>query len=415
MCAGFDDETYVESDVGDGTIYKYDELLGVPLEELPSLEDSKSSLTLRNYTDRLRRLSTEADALLVDHDADGLSILLRKFETGEADSVKDEGITHNTVRTYQTALRTFINATDSVDVDADDIEMYAPEDTSVDEQDVFDSEDVQALRDATDNPRNRAILEMLLNTGQRLTAIRTLKVGDMDVDNGVFYLNKEYSDGLKGADEDSRKRPLLGARGPVRDWLDYHPCRDRDDFEDAYLFTATTLSATDDYGEMMSESGIRYHLDKIHEKAGVDKPSNAHNYRHFFVTNAVKNWDLDKDAVKGLIGHGADSSVMETTYSHLTMDDYIEDAEIATDLREPDEDDPVVPAACTVCDYPLPDGAKACPKCGQAYTADAKSVQDDVEDSLYEGKGEAEDDEEEEAVDKLRRLLKENPELLDEL
>lgn len=40
---------------------------------------------------------------------------------------------------------------------------------------------------------------------------------------------------------------------------------------------------------------------------------------------------------------------------------------------------------------------------------------DEIEEDVYESKGEAESDDEEEAVDKLRELLKENPELVDEL
>ena len=415
MCAVYDADSYVEMNDDDGTVHKYARLLGTSPTELPASGETKSSLTLRNYTDRLRRLGVAADSPLVEYDADDWSVLLRSFEIGEVEGVKDEGISHNAVRTYQTAIRSFLNVHDDLEADADDIKMYSPEETTVDEQDMFTSEEIQALRDATDSPRNRAFLEMLINTGQRLNALRTLKVGDIDVDEGVFYLNKEASDGLKGADDAGRKRPLLGAREPVRNWLEYHPCRDRDDFEDTYLFTATTLSATEDYGEMLSEATIRYHLDKVRDRAEVSKPCNAHNFRHFYVTNAIKRWDLDKDAVKALIGHGPESRVMEKTYSHLTMDDHIEQVEVATGIREPEDDDPMTPPKCIVCDYPLPDDAKACPKCGEVYTADAKAVKDDVEESLYEAKGAVENESEEDAVDKLRALLKDNPELMAEL
>jgi hypothetical protein len=194
---------------------------------------------------------------------------------------------------------------------------------------------------------------------------------------GVYYLNSEV-DGLKHADKNGSKRPLLGARKAVREWLKFHPTKDPDD----YLITCLPSSARGEPGDFLGQTTIRYILRKIADEAGVDKPPNPHNFRHAFVTMAKRDYDMDNDTIKYLIGHKADSQVMETTYSHLTADDHIEKAEIASGEREPTDSSPLTPPTCDVCDETLKPGAKACPDCGTVYTPDARDAQREVQQDI---------------------------------
>ncbi|MEF8821528.1 MAG: zinc ribbon domain-containing protein, partial [Halovenus sp.] len=131
-------------------------------------------------------------------------------------------------------------------------------------------------------------------------------------------------------------------------------------------------------------------------------------------TIAKRDYGLDDSTIKFIIGHSEDSTVMETTYSHLTADDHISKAELGAGIKEPEEESTLTPDICPTCYENLSPTAKACPSCGEIFTPDAKATQNKIEDSMYEAKGEVEG-EEEEAVDKLRDLIKENPELLEEL
>lgn len=44
--------------------------------------------------------------------------------------------------------------------------------------------------------------------------VQTLRTKDVDTDEGVFWINEE-ADGIKGAETNSIKRPLLGAKRAV--------------------------------------------------------------------------------------------------------------------------------------------------------------------------------------------------------
>ena len=105
---------------------------------------------------------------------------------------------------------------------------------------------------------------------------------------------------------------------------------------------------------------------------------------------------------------------METTYSHLTADDHISKAEVGAGIKEKEESSTLTPEICPTCYENLPPEAKACPNCGEIFAPDAKAAKDKIEDDIYDSKGEAEG-EEENALDQMKELLKDNPELINEL
>ncbi len=107
---------------------------------------------------------------------------------------------------------------------------------------------------------------------------------------------------------------------------------------------------------------------------------------------------------------------MESTYSHLTDDDRIKTVEIDSGYREPEEEDsPLTPPVCTICGEPLENDDVACSVCGMMYTPDAKATQEQIEESMYEAKGEVENEEEESLDTVKEQMLEEitsDPELM---
>lgn len=77
-------------------------------------------------------------------------------------------------------------------------------------------------------------------------------------------------DGLKGASDRNGKRPLLGAKGTLQNWLEYHPAPDE---PDTYLITA--LRATRPWTVRAGERGDdspdygRHHGENEHPEADV--------------------------------------------------------------------------------------------------------------------------------------------------
>jgi len=374
--------------------------------------ETKSYGTLAAYCQSLKRVCEISEQSFSDlEDVTGVNRLFEEFQRGTHPNVKDGGYKKSTLGQWQSAVTGFYNYHTEFGIDGSEIVVSTQDESHVGEQDMFTAEEIEHLRDAVTNTRDRCILELLLNTGQRIRAIQTLRVKDVDTEEGVYYLNTNES-GLKGADKNGKKRPLLGAKRAVYDWLQDHQ-GDPDD----YLITSLPSSNRGTHGDQLSQSNIRQRLKIIADRAGVDRPVNCHNFRHFFVTSCKRNYDMDDATIKHLIGHGQGSSIMERTYQHLTDEDHIEAAEVAAGIKEEEEDDPpLTPQVCPTCSEQLPNGAAACPSCGTVFSPSARAAQEKIEDSMKASYKEAHpsDTEQMEAIDAVDEAL-DDPDVLDKL
>lgn len=271
---------------------------------------------------------------------------------------------------------------------------------------MFTVDEIQAMRDVISTPRERCVFELLAYTGQRIRAIQTLRIKDIDLDQKVLYLNEDDG-GLKGA---SGKRPLLGAEAYVRQLLDYHPTGEPDD----YLITPKATGGGTP-GTMLSQDTIRYHLKKIADEAGVSKNVHPHIFRHYFTTIAKRDYNLDDSYIKHLRGDAPGSRVMETTYQHLSDDDAVDHAVAKFRGEEPKTESPLTPKQCPTCGVILEPNAKACNNCGAVFTPDAQSVTEQMDDQMFESMGGVSEAHEAEKVSGLREMLKNDPEMRAEL
>lgn len=209
--------------------------------------------------------------------------------------------------------------------------------------------------------------------------IQTLRIKDIDLDEGVLHINEEV-EGRKGA---SGKRPLLGAKKYVRDWLEYHPTKGPKD----YLITPSATGGGEP-GGMLTQDTIRYHLEKAADNADVDKDVHPHIFRHYFTTIAKRDYDMDDAYIKQLRGDAPGSNVMETTYQHLFDDDAVEHAKVKTGEKEPERESPLTPKSCPTCGEILDPDAKACEACGDVFTPDAeqtkRTMQEQTEEMIVE-------------------------------
>lgn len=382
-----------------------------PSTSLPEGESHNEGTTLKAWCNRLRLVAERLEVDLTEATEGDINQFWDDILSGQHTDVKENGLSANTVTARQSTVRRFYDFHDDLGVDSEQLSVIAPEKNNVDERDVYTGEEIDKMRDCINHPRDRCLFDLLVYTGQRLRAVQTLRIKDVDVDDGTFYLNNDAG-GLKGADG---KRPLLGAEAGVREWLDYHPNPE----SDAYIITQRPDYRADaDGSSPLTQKSIRRILDRIVDDAGINKPSNPHNFRHSFVTIAKRDYGMDDSTIKGLIGHRLESRVMEEVYSHLKDDDHVRAAQEATGIREPDDESPLSPDFCPTCDEPLPDGAKACSRCGTMFTPDAKSAKEQVEQDLHESKGEAratDDELGQEVIDILKKEIEQNPELMHEL
>lgn len=382
--------------------------------------ETRSNNTLYQYGRNLRTLSYRADKPLVDlrqveqqrgeDTPNEVNVLMQSFADGSHPDVKDAGLSNNTLVTFQTAIRKFYEYHDDLGVDANAVTYSKQDRTPVDKEDMYTKEEIQAMRDNVgDSKRDKAVLELFINTGQRVTAIQTLRLKDVYPDEGRYRLNPE-ADGRKRAEG---KRPLLAARKAVREWVQAHPAKDD---PEAFLITHRRSVPNADPGDMVSDDTIRKILRDIVDCAGVDKPANPHNFRHNFVTMCKEKYGMNDDTIKFLIGHDTESTVMETTYAHVGDDHHIKHAEESMGIREESKESPLTPDVCETCGEPLGPSAKACEACGEVYTPDAVAAKRDLEQWEFEHARQTEPgSEEDEAVKQFREFREDNPDVAEQV
>lgn len=286
----------------------------------------------------------------------------------------DDGYADSTCTRYQSAARSFFTYHNDLGVDPEDIVVYTPErKPRHDELDMYTAEEVEALRQtcgATGMPtRNRALLELLIYTGQRIRALVTLRIEDVrpnEGPSGYIYLNPDV-DGLKGALGRGRRRPMFGARKYVRDWLNQHP-----NPESGWLFIGNPSHWKTDPNDHWAEVSADHVLRRLGESAGIEKPMNPHNFRHYFVTVMKRDYDLSDDEIRALIGVKENSDIFKTTYSHVTNDDYIRKAEEKTGHREAEQQSPLTPKICPTCGEHLQPHWRSCPACREVFAPDER-------------------------------------------
>lgn len=372
----------------------------------PAGESYRTKATLSAWLERLITTAKRLDSPIDKASADEINQTMQDMHTLD-------GLSKTTVRNYQYAVRRFLRFHGFDDIEPEDISAYEPDGQGIDPSDILTREEIEELKQAVDSSRDNAIIHLLLYTGMRNTALRTLRWKDVKLEAGAsgrYRVNPE-AEGTKGAGDVGEWRPLLGATGALRDWKQYHP----DPKPENYVISQKpNYRGRINPTEPVTSETIRYTTHKVMDEAGIDKPAKPHFFRHNFVSICRRDYDMDDDVIKWLIHHADSSDVMRTTYKHLSGDDWIRKAEVAAGYSEEEEESSLTPMVCDVCGNSLGPNDVACSKCGNVFSPDAKATQDEIEDDMYEDKSEAEG-EEEDALDQMKQLLKENPELIGEL
>jgi len=381
----------------------------------PEGESTRSPTTLTTWLAFMSKVAREKplDALHADPDGDrdtNINAVIKRFLTGDSDLVADDGISKKTVQKIQLTMRRFYRYHDDLRVDPDDINYYTDIEngSTVDPRDMLTRDEILDARQAADHPRDEAMFTLLLYTGMRNAALRSLRWQDVDLERGVYKLNPNC-EALKGADSVGEWRTLLDAAQPLRDWKNYHPDPEN---PDAFVFSKKPRwTAEDDLDpeSQLSSNSVSYTMRQVKKKAGIEKPMHPHMLRHNFVTIAKEDYELPDSTVKFLIGHEQDSDVMQRVYSHLSDESHNQKAEVAAGIREPDDEagSRLTPDTCRTCGNTLPEDAKACARCGTVLTPDAQAVETQIDTDVKQSYAETEpdDDATQAKIDALDGLL----------
>jgi integrase len=324
----------------------------------------KKRRTLQAWCGRLTEAARHVT--LTDADADDVNALTTTWVKDDDDKSRSR------VRNVEYAVSKLYRFHDDLGADPDEITVHQPDadgGNGWDERDLLDADERAALRKVADHPRDRAVLHLLLYCGMRNTALRTLRVRDIDLDEHVWYFNTA-SDGLKDIHRPAEPRPLCQAERAVREYLEAHP----DPAPDHHLITGKQSASKKDPTRPVTRETVRYTMETLKERTAerddvvtVEKPCHPHMMRHNFVSNKRKHPGVDDRAIKFWIGHAEASDVMQTTYSHLSSDDHNEtghDAFGVADAGGTDDTPDPWDETCVQCNRVVHPDADECDMCG---------------------------------------------------
>lgn len=265
-------------------------------------------------------------------------------------------------------------------------------------KDLLTKENIENQVDAAKNPRDKAFIYLLYESGARIGELIDLTVGDIE---DRKHGKKITIDGKTGA----RRLPLVESVPHLNNWLNKHPNPEKD----APLWCKIQQGSADD------QLGYRYIREKILKKnmdrADIEKPSNPHHYRHSrasFLANEMTEAQLCEwfGWVQG--------SDVPSKYVHLSGRDIDNAYDQMHGLYEPDEEEQTPDVVeCPRCQELNEPNAAFCMRCGFALDQEtAAELEDQVDEDMKEDYKNTEpgDTETVEKLDTLDDLL-EDPEV----
>lgn len=338
------------------------------------MNESVAASTLRSDLSNLRRAAERAETPLLEFESVKDANALLKTNADEHD------VSPASNDNYRKALRVFFGWLDN-DPDYgeyewwEDVKIPARDPKPVDPAEVLSVDEVRALRDAADHPREKALVEFLADTGMRITAALQLQRGDVDGLNGdrpTVAVNRN-GEGQKGMDP--LPRPIIHSEQWLTQYLNqYHP----DDHPKAPAFATKYYEHRDREECAIHPTTTLNKLKDLAEAAGIDRDRvNNHAFRHVATTRMRRDMGMDWDDIAHRTGWSERSLArMKQVYAHLSNEDKNERVWAAVGSEREDVEDVDTPNPdCRKCGRSIGADERYCPGCG----ADQEATPEDEE------------------------------------
>lgn len=228
-------------------------------------------------------------------------------------------------------------------------------------EDILTDVDLDMMRRACDNPRDRALIETAYEGAFRPHELMGLRKSSVAFDD--FGAKISIETGKTGP----RRVRVVNAAPVLAEWISQHPLKAKD----APLWV--DMSNDTQYAQI-KWLGLAKIVKRVAKRAGMEKRVNIYVFRHTRLTNLSK--ELAESQLCMIAGWELGSD-MPRNYVHLSGRD-VDDALLKTyGLIKPKEQKEIrVPRKCVRCGTMCSAEAEMCSRCGMAPTQQAAMKKD---------------------------------------
>jgi len=292
-------------------------------------------------------------------------ILLDAFETHRHNQMNDIRPLSATTKTmYKKNIRKFLS--DIGHADLAGMIKTRPVGNHHLPDDLLTKDEIERMINAAINPRDRAFISVLYESGARIGELLSCKIKHAKFDDNGVVLT--LPDGKTGA----RRIRLVYSSTYLRQWFDTHP-RKEDRNADMWV-------RLDSGAHRIDYEGIRMAVKRVGKRAGIQKPVNLHNFRHTRATHLAEH--LTEQQMKAYLGWTAGSG-MAAVYVHLSGKD-MDNAILKMHGIEKDThiNETLKVGKCPRCHEINQDKASFCFKCGMPLTESSATIESAASDEI---------------------------------
>ena len=218
-------------------------------------------------------------------------------------------------------------------------------------KDLLTPTDVDALLSVCHNPRDKALIAVLWETGCRIAEIGNLQLQHVTRNKHGYTLDVSGKTG--------QRSPMVISSAPyLTQWLNNHPFKD---VPESPLWVHYQYARTPTH---LKYDSIRYLLGRYFRRAGITKPFHPHIFRHSRATYVLANGIMNESQAKAYFGWTPDSDML-ATYSHL-IDQDANNAILRENNLTPAQQRArdLTPVECRVCGELNQPKTEYCQRCG---------------------------------------------------
>ena len=215
--------------------------------------------------------------------------------------------------------------------------------------DILSEDEIMKMLKATTNPRDKAIIALLFDTGMRVGELGGMRIKDVD-------LSKEPAHVVVNGKTGMRQIPIMFSVPYLAHYMNDMKSRKPSDL------MWETVGSWSNTGKIVDYNGIRQMLKRVGDTAKISKRIYPHLFRHSRASYYANK--LTEQQLKAFFGWSGDSR-MASTYVHLSGRDIDNAVLQANGMKVPEQEKPKLTVKlCQRCQFSNMFEATYCVRCG---------------------------------------------------